>query len=115
MATTVLFFSSSKLTETETVNTDGGPVTLVTQYTYDDKSRLIGTIQPDGRTTHVIYNQLGKRDSTIDAEGRTTEYTYDDGGNLIRTDYFDGTFETFTYDGAGNKLGHTDRWGRTKK
>jgi len=90
-----------------------GTETLTTSFTYDNANRLTMTTYPDGSSTRVIYNSIGKQSATIDQLGRQTSYTYDDMGRLTRTDFPDGSNEQSTYDGEGRRLASIDRGGRT--
>jgi RHS repeat-associated protein len=104
--------SGNKLTETRTRTTPTGSETLVTSYQYDRENRLVKTTYPDGSTTQVAYNSIGKQSATADQLGRATSYTYDAMGRLTRTDFPDGTNEQSAYDAEGRRVSSTDRAGR---
>src|SRR5205823_7609382 len=70
---------------------DGTKETLTTSYAYDGNNRLVKTTLPDGSSTQVAYNPLGKQSETTDALGRKTLFDYDANGRLIKTTYPDGT------------------------
>jgi RHS repeat-associated protein len=88
---------------------DGTKETLTTQYQYDGNNRLTKTLNPDGSSTQVQYDPLGRQSATIDALNHTTSYTYDADGHLTQTNYPDSTSESATYDANGNRLTSTDR------
>jgi RHS repeat-associated protein len=80
-----------------------------TAYVYDGQNRVVQTIDPDGGTSTVAYNDIGKKAQTIDKLGRVTRYEYDDQGRLFRTTFPDLTTETSRYDHNGNRISSTDR------
>ncbi len=84
----------------------------VTTYVYDAENRLTQTIDPDGKTNIVVYNEIGKQTQTIDKIGRTTSFFYDARGNLTNVTYADLTFEQYFYDAEGHRTNTTDRAGR---
>jgi len=104
--------NGNRLSETKTRTTPVGPETLVTAFQYDHLNRLIQTTSPDGSTTQIAYNSIGKQSATTDPLGRQTTYTYDLMGRLSQTTYADGTFEASTYDAEGRRLTSVDRAGR---
>jgi RHS repeat-associated protein len=81
----------------------------MTTYIYDGQNRLVRTIEPDGGTNTVVYNEVGKQARTIDKLGHVTSYEYDAQGRLFRTTYPDLTTETSAYDANGNRTNSVDR------
>ena len=88
-------------------------VVFVVYYVYDAMNRVVQTINPDGGTNTVVYDNTGKQQARIDSLGNTNSYVYDCQGRLIQTLYADGTTETSAYDANGNRLQSIDRAGRT--
>ena len=84
-----------------------------TTYIYDAQNRVTQTIDPDGGTNTVVYNEIGRQAATIDKLGRTTSFEYDAQGRMFRTTYPDLTTESSVYDSAGNRTTSVDRGGRT--
>ena len=105
--------NGNKLSQTVTRTVNGSPQTLTTGYQYDGNNRVTKTTYPDGSTTQVQYNSIGKQSATIDQLNRTTSYAYNADGNLITTTYPDTTTESTTYDANNNRLTSTDRAGHT--
>ena len=63
-----------------------GATTLAeTKYFYDADRRLRRIEDPTGVTTHVLYDEAGRKIADIDGDGSLTEYRYDAAGNLTRT------------------------------
>jgi RHS repeat-associated protein len=92
----------------------GGVLTgAMTTYVYDGQNRVVQTINPDGGTNTVFYNDIGKQAQTIDPLGRPTSYAYDDQGRLVSTTYPDLTTETSAYDSNGNRTQSADGIGWT--
>lgn len=114
------------------------PLGNVTTYAYDDRHRVVLSIDPEGRTRGIAYpqtseavnstsftekdggiwqyrydTQKGTLSSKTDPQGGVTSYTYDVAGNRTSTINPDGTTTTSTYDGAGNMLTSTDALGQT--
>ena len=101
--------NGNKLSQTVTRTVNGSPQTLTTGYAYDGNNRVTKTTYPDGSTTQVQYNSIGKQSATIDQLNHTTSYAYDADGNLTTTTYPDTTTESTTYDANNNRLTSTDR------
>jgi RHS repeat-associated protein len=87
--------------------------TLTTQYRYDDKGRLVETIDHANRTTRTEYNAIDKVSAQVDALGRRTEMVYDARGNHTETHYPDGTSEITVYDEENRVVAKIDRGQRT--
>ncbi|MBX3711819.1 MAG: RHS repeat protein [Lysobacter sp.] len=87
--------------------------TLTTQYRYDDKGRLVETIDHANRTTRTEYNAIDKVSAQVDALGRRTEMVYDARGNHTETHYPDGTSEITVYDTENRVVAKIDRGQRT--
>jgi RHS repeat-associated protein len=105
--------NNNKLSQTVTRTVNGQPQALTTSYAYDGNNRLTKTTYPDGTTTQVQYNSIGKQSVTIDQLGRQTSYTYDTLGRLTTTTYPDSTTQSTTYDAENDRLTSTDRAGHT--
>ena len=103
--------NGNKLSQTVTRTVNGSSQTLTTGYAYDGNNRVTKTTYPDGSTTQVQYNSIGKQSATIDQLNRTTSYAYDADGNLTTTTYPDTTTASTTYDANNNHLTSTDRAG----
>ncbi|MEL4897465.1 putative Ig domain-containing protein [Crocosphaera sp. Alani8] len=86
--------SGNQLTESKTVTTAEGIVTVLTQNTYDKQGNLLSTTDAENNTTYYEYNELNQQTAVIDALLRRTEYRYDDKGQLVETIYPDSTPET---------------------
>ena len=82
-----------------------------TAYVYDGQNRVVQTIEPDGYTNSVVYDNNGRQSVTIDKLNRQTQYFYDDRGNLTNTTYPDMTSEQSFYDAAGRRTNSVDRAG----
>jgi RHS repeat-associated protein len=85
------------------------PATTV--YVYDGQNRVVQTIDPNGFTNAVVYDNNGRQSVTIDALNRPTQYFYDTRGNLTNTIYPDTTFEQSAYDQDSRRTNSTDRAG----
>jgi RHS repeat-associated protein len=94
---------------------DNTKETLTTSYGYTDAGLLTSTTYPDGTSTAVEYNTLGKQKDTQDANGNHTQYLYYPDGHLQTVTYSDGTTEQYTYDADGNKETYQDRGGHVTK
>jgi RHS repeat-associated protein len=105
--------NGNKLTETRSRSTTLGTETLLTSYQYDRLNRLVKTTYPDGSTTQVAYNAIGKQSITTDQLGRQTSYVYDDMGRLAQTNFPDATNEQSHYDAEGHRISSIDRANRT--
>lgn len=105
--------NGNRLSQTQTRTTVSGLQTLLTSYQFDGLNRLTQTTYPDGSTTQIQYNAIGKQSVTIDQLGHQTSYTYDAMGRLTQTTYPDGTNEGVGYDAENDRTSSTDRDGRT--
>jgi RHS repeat-associated protein len=105
--------NNNRVTETRTRTTSGGLRTMTTSYQYDSMNRVVQTTYPDGSSTQVQYNVIGKQSVTTDQLSHQTSYQYDLMGRVTQTSYADGTFDTSTYDAEGDRISSTDRAQRT--
>ena len=106
--------NGNKLTQMVTrTKADGTKETLTTLYQYDASNRLLKTTYPDGTSTQLVYNSIGKLSDRVDALGHKTHYDYDANGRLVKTTYADGTTEAASYDAEDRRISSTDRAGRT--
>jgi YD repeat-containing protein len=55
------------------------------KYFYDADGRLRRTQEPTGISTHVLYDDAGRKIADIDGTGSLTEYRYDANNNLTKT------------------------------
>src|SRR5207237_4967059 len=65
------------------------PLGGVTQYAYDDLSRLVSQTDPYGAITRSGYDALGDRTSQTDRDGRTTRWIYDALQRLVEESWLD--------------------------
>ena len=100
------------LTQTKTRVIAGVSTQETTTFEYDDRDRVIKTIDELGNETQTEYDLVGNEVAQIDALGRRTEMEYDAYRRLTKTTYPDGTTMLNTYDPEGNLLTDTDRLGR---
>ena len=87
-------------------------VASTTSFIYDGQGHIVQTIDPDGGTNVVAYDDIGNVASSTDKLGRVTKYTYDFQGRLLQTTYPDLTTEISSYDAMGNRTNSIDRAGR---
>jgi YD repeat-containing protein len=64
---------------------DASLVPPVTTYRYDTLGRVRIVTDPTGRTSHVLYDNAGRKVADIAADGSIVEYGYDSGDRLVRT------------------------------
>jgi YD repeat-containing protein len=76
---------------------NGSPQTLGTSYQYDRLKRITQTTYPDGSSTQIQYNSIGKKSVTVDQLSRQTSHQYDLMGRAPRTTYPVTTTESSTY------------------
>jgi RHS repeat-associated protein len=101
--------NGNRLSQSVTRTFQNAPQTLLTQFTYDNQSRLTQTIFPDNSSTQTHYNSLGQVDVRTDELGHQTQYQYDNDGHPTTTTYSDGTTDNTTYDANGNRTQTTNR------
>jgi RHS repeat-associated protein len=104
--------NGNQLTSTVWRRTNGVWTGATTTSVYDGQNRVIQTVNPDGGTSTIVYNAIGKQAQTIDALNHTNSYFYDDQGRLIQTLYPDTFSEYSSYDANGNRTSSTDKLGR---
>ncbi len=86
----------------------------ISNFTYDDLSRLIEQSDPLTHTTRYGYDPLGNRVVLTDANNEVTRYTYDIAGRLRVISYTaDVTAVRYDYDAMGNRTAMTDGTGAT--
>ncbi|WP_232826317.1 RHS repeat-associated core domain-containing protein, partial [Cyanothece sp. BG0011] len=110
----------NQLTETKTMTTSDGEVTLVTTMEYDSEDRVIKLTDPEGGINETIYDAAGNKIEDIDPNGRSTKYVYNNLGELIETIYADSTPDDDTdnprtrteYDAKGQVIAEIDELGR---
>ncbi|MFG1886013.1 RHS repeat-associated core domain-containing protein [Micromonospora sp. NPDC049102] len=61
------------------------PLGRVTRTSYDTTSRPVSTIDAQGNTSRVTYDNAGQVKTVTDPIGRLTSYEYDPNGNLTRS------------------------------
>lgn len=83
----------------------------VTQYTYDQRDRLTGIVNPDNSKLHYVYDAAGQKTgetvTTPDGTSQAIDYTYDANGNL-QTITANGKTFTYKYDVANRKIERDD-------
>ena len=107
--------NGNNLTESVWVDVGGTLTAQTTTFTYDGADRVISTTDPNGNTTRVEYDALGRRVAEVDATlaANRTEYTYNQQDKITRIDYPDGSATVYTYDADGNRIEETNRDGDT--
>lgn len=95
---------------TELADRDGDGVRdpAVTTLEYDNKSRLISTVDPVGASTINSYDALGRLVATQDELGYTAQSVYDEFGRVISNTDRRGGATTYTYSPAGRLESTTD-------
>ncbi len=78
-----------------------------------DLNRLAGVTYPDGSSTGLEYDGLGRIAARIDENGNRTESAFDAKGNKIALTDALGNVTAYTYDANGNMVGETDANGNT--
>ncbi|MDD2239969.1 MAG: DUF6531 domain-containing protein [Kiritimatiellae bacterium] len=75
---------------------------------FDQASRLIENIGPDGARTLYEYDGLGQITEVVEAAGtpfeRTTSYEYNDAGQIVAVEGEDGLLQKFEYDEFGQLI-----------
>ncbi len=87
--------------------------TRITKNIYDERGRLIKTIDPDGNVMEFVHDIDGREEIVRDRLGRTQVYVYDDQGNILAHTNAAGETTVHTYDAKGNELSVTDPLGHT--
>jgi RHS repeat-associated protein len=93
--------SNNNLIKTETYKDD--VLTNKSQTEYDNKNRVIATIDSFDNKTLFTYNAKGQKTKTIDALGRVTTYEYDSLGQLIKETNPEQKTTEYTYNTKGQK------------
>ncbi|ACK68468.1 YD repeat protein (plasmid) [Rippkaea orientalis PCC 8801] len=83
--------NGNQLTESKTVTTAQGLVTVLTQNTYDKQGNLLSVTDAENNPTYYEYNELNQQTAVTDTLLRKTEYRYDNKGQLVETIYPDST------------------------
>jgi RHS repeat-associated protein len=97
-----------------TQETDGNGNTTRSYYDGNNNlTRVEEPLEPTGRITRQLYDELNRKVATVDANGDTTRYTYDNGDRLLETRDQEGNTWTKTYDNQGNVLTEADPSGVT--
>jgi RHS repeat-associated protein len=107
--------NGNAVTETVSRTTPSGVETLVTAFQYDKNNRPVKTTYPDGTSTRVVYDSVGRQVATVDQLGRQSGFQYDEMERLTRSTYPDGTATESSYDVEGRKLTEKDQSGRVTK
>ena len=92
---------------------DDGSNTFVTTYVYDSLSRLIRTLDTNGRMWDSTYDEADRRTSLTYPDNSHVEYEYDGRNNLTAVRHFDpgNVLErvyTYTHDSLSNLLSEND-------
>jgi RHS repeat-associated protein len=80
---------------------------------YDAVGRLTSVTNPLGHVTYYAYDELGEQISQTDANNHATLFEYNAIGRRIKRTLPGGQAETYAWDAAGNLIGHTDLNGYT--
>ena len=75
----------------------------VTEYQYDDASRLLSVTQPNGDTVSYTYDGHGNRLSMTYPDGKTVTYAYDEMDRLVSVTGVDDITTTYEYDALGRR------------
>lgn len=87
---------------------------VLTQNAYDNRDRLVSTIQDVGGIAAQVqlqYDTLDRVTKVIDPKGLGTDYAYNGFGDVLQIASPDSGTSTFTYDAAGNRATGTDARG----
>lgn len=87
---------------------------VLTQNAYDNRDRLVSTIQDVGGIAAQVqlqYDTLDRVTKVIDPKGLDTDYTYNGFGDVLQIASPDSGTSNFTYDVAGNRATATDARG----
>lgn len=87
---------------------------VLTQNTYDNRDRLVKTIQDVGGIAAQVqlqYDTLDRVTKVTDPKGLDTNYTYNGFGDVLQIASPDSGTSNFTYDPAGNRATATDARG----
>ncbi|AFY54222.1 RHS repeat-associated core domain protein [Rivularia sp. PCC 7116] len=112
--------NGNQLSETKTLTTPEGVITLTTTTEYDAEGRVTKVTDAQGGVTQTRYDAVGNQIEQIDALGRSTKFVYDERGLLVETIYADSTPEDDSdnsrtkteYDAAGQVIAEIDELGR---
>ncbi|AFY70885.1 RHS repeat-associated core domain protein [Thalassoporum mexicanum PCC 7367] len=113
--------NGNPLTETRTQTTPEGERTLTTTVTYDNDNRVTSVLDAEDNLTRFEYDGNGNRTVVIDPLGRRTEQVYDDLNRPSETIFPDGTPGDLLdnlrlrneYDVVGNRTAIVDPSGKT--
>ncbi len=101
------FFSGPGDTVSKSINARGG----VTEYTYDERSRIATKTDAEGGTWHYGYNGLDLIGREVDPEGNAVTVTYDGAGAELEIVDPAGGVTTITRDSFGEILAVKDAGG----
>ena len=76
----------------------------MTEYQYDDASRLLSVTQPNGDTVSYTYDGHGNRLSMTYPDGKTVTYAYDEMDRMVSVKGVDGVTTTYEYDALGQRI-----------
>src|SRR6266566_5806186 len=93
-------------------NAFGAAIQEVTQYAYDQQSRLIQTTLPDGSSISYTYDDPGRLTVTTDGWGSATN-TFDNLGRLLTVSNAFGQVQAATFDLLNRATNTVDRNGVT--
>jgi RHS repeat-associated protein/uncharacterized repeat protein (TIGR01451 family) len=102
----------NRLSDSVTRVVGGVAETLTTTYQHNRLGRPTRVTRPDGSTTRLAYNSIGKPSEALNGLGRRTVYDYDESGQIIRATYPNGTKEEHVYDAASRLVKSINRAGQ---
>ncbi|AOT68322.1 RHS repeat domain-containing protein [Geosporobacter ferrireducens] len=87
---------------------------LTTQYTYDHAGNLKTQKDPKGNLTNYQYDELSRLIKTSNAKQEATKYYYNHQNSLIKIQFPDGKTKQKTYDELGRIIKETDETGKNQ-